>query len=109
MPTASERPMRSIAPFVHSSGESDVEASRSADLRVGSPDAPCVSYSRSIFLSSAFQLMISVTGGSNGRKYPAQVRRRYAAQGNARTVGCYSAELSALREGTEHRPNSGVL
>src|SRR5688572_20497456 len=64
--TASERPMRSIAPLVSSSGDSGVAASPLAEIRPGLPVAPCVSYSRSIFLSSAFQLMISVTGGSLG-------------------------------------------
>src|SRR5687767_705036 len=62
--TATERPMRSIAPLESSSGEIGVAASPLAEIRPGLPLAPWVSYSRSIFLSSAFQLMISVTGGS---------------------------------------------
>jgi hypothetical protein len=44
-----------------------------------------------------------------GRKYPAQVRRRYAARGNAPCIGCYSAEPSVMHAGTEHQPNSGVF
>jgi hypothetical protein len=44
-----------------------------------------------------------------GGKYPAQVRRRCDAQGNASDIGCYSAQVRAFRDGTEHGPNSGVL
>src|SRR5688572_30764698 len=103
--TATERPMRSIAPLVSSSGEIGVAASPLAEIRPGLPEAPCVSYSRSIFLSSAFQLMMSVTGGLHGRYDPAQVRRSSAAQGNVFPDGASSVERIVLPQRPEHAPN----